>query len=603
MNRKILVNVGPYETRAAILEDGKLCELMYEIKNDEKIVGCIYKGRVSNVVPGTQSAFVDIGIHKDAYLTLTGVENEDMEYQDIFKSPIQDILKVGQDVVLQILKEPTPNKGPRSTMTLSLPGRYLVFMPKLDHIGVSRKISMEKERERLRAIGKRLIPQGSGVVFRTAAEGLEEDMLKSDLDILLKMWKKVEERIANVPPRTLLHRDMPLPMKIARDFFTDEVEEMIIDSEEDYNSIVNDCEFLTPMQRASLELYKDSTPLFEKYGLEKEIERAFDRKIWLESGGYLFFDKTEAMYCIDVNSGRFSGGNGLEETVFKVNVEAAKEIARQIRLRNLSGVIIIDFIDMESPAHRAQVLKALKDGFRGDKNKPHILDFSELGLVQMTRRRTSASLDELRKTPCPCCHGTSKTLSVRTIANALKTQLLSDINHYDTNEFIVHTHKSVGDMLKTKNELKEIEEKTSRKVFLKTKDDMDLEFYSIEPVLSQDKQKELYKDLEPNQEFINEAEIQNENVELPKETENDEKEEIISIADNNETNSIQENENNSEKKSTQPVNKWLNKDKKQHFFNNKKQQYKNKKYNYKPNFNPKSNNKSNNKRFKKSKGR
>lgn len=580
MNKKILVNVGPYETRAAIMEDGKLCELMYEIQNDEKIVGCIYKGRVANVVPGTQSAFVDIGIHKDAYLTLTGVENEEMEYQDIFKSPIQDILKVGQDVVLQILKEPTPNKGPRSTMTLSLPGRYLVFMPKLDHIGVSRKISMEKERERLRAIGKKLIPQGSGVVFRTAAEGLEEDVLKGDLDILLKMWKKVEERIPNVPPRTLLHRDMPLPMKIARDFFTDEVQEMIIDSEEAYNNIVNDCEFLTPMQRASLELYKDSTPLFEKYGLEKEIERAFDRKIWLESGGYLFFDKTEAMYCIDVNSGRFSGGNGLEETVFKVNVEAAKEIARQIRLRNLSGVIIIDFIDMESPAHRSQVLKALKDGFKGDKNKPHILDFSELGLVQMTRRRTSASLDELRKTQCPCCHGTGKTLSVRTIANALKTQLISDAQRYDTHEFLVHTHKSVGDMLKTKNELKEIEDKTSRKIFLRTKDDMDLEFYSIEPVISQDKRESLEKEFNQNSEQEPHQEPSEESKEANKTIQEKQHEATEDSADPQ--NIKKDKDENATNRQT-PSNKWLNSGKKQ-LFKNSKQLWKNKKYNNKANF-------------------
>lgn len=487
MSRKILLNVGPYESRAAIIEDGKLCELMYEIEDDEKIVGCIYKGRVANVVSGTQSAFVDIGIHKDAYLTLTGVENDfDMDLQDIFKSPIQDLLKVGQDVILQILKEPTPTKGPRSTMTISLPGRYLVYMPKLDHIGVSKKIFQDKERERLRGIGRRILPKGSGLVFRTAAEGLEENILKRDLDLLLKMWKRVEEKIASSPPKTMLHRDIPLPMKVARDFFTDDVEEMIIDSEEAYKSIVEDCEFLTPMQRASLELYKDKTPLFEKYGIEKEIEKAFSRKIWLDSGSYIFIDKTEAMYCIDVNSGRFSGGNGLEETVFKVNMEAAKEIAKQIRLRNLAGMIIIDFIDMESNSHRNQVLRVLKEGFKGDKNKPHILDFSELGLIQMTRRRTSSSLDELRKTQCPCCKGTGKTLSVRTIANTLKTDLIKESERYQTAEITVQLHKSVLDVFKahSNKELKDIESVIKRKLIFKPKEDLDIEYYKIEPSLN-----------------------------------------------------------------------------------------------------------------------
>ena len=303
MSRKILVNIGPYESRAAIIEDGRLCELLYEVADDEKIVGCIIKGRVANIVPGTQSAFVDIGIHKDAFLTLNGVEEmNNSDAQDIFRSPIQDVLKVGQDVVLQILKEPTAAKGPRSTMTISLPGRYLVFMPTQPSIGVSRRISQEKERDRLRAIGTKLAPKGTGIIFRTASEGLEEAALKADLDLLIKMWNKVEKKMHKAPPKTILHRDMPLPLKVARDYFDDEIDEMIVDNEEAYKSIIEDCDFLTPLQRASLELYKEDTPLFEKYGIEGEIEKAMARKVWLNSGSYLFFDKTEAMYC---HSGKF----------------------------------------------------------------------------------------------------------------------------------------------------------------------------------------------------------------------------------------------------------------------------------------------------------
>jgi ribonuclease G len=485
MAKKILLNVGPLESRAAIVEDGKLCELIYEISNDEKVVGCIYKGRVSNVIAGTQSAFVDVGMHKDAYLTLTGVENSfEMELQDIFKSPIQDMLKVGQDVVLQILKEPTPTKGARSSMTISFPGKYLVFIPRLEHIGVSRRIHNEKERDRLKSIGKKLLPEGGGLVFRTASEGLEEIVIKRDLDLLVKMWKKVEEKIASAPSKTMLHRDIPLPMKVARDYFTDDVEEMIIDSEEAYMSIVEDCEFLTPMQRASLELYKDKTPIFEKYGIEKDIQKAFSRKIWLDSGGYIFIDKTEAMYCIDVNSGRFSSSNGLEETVFKVNLEAAKEIARQIRLRNLAGMIIVDFIDMQSYSHRAQVLKAFKEGFRGDRNRPYILDFSDLGLVQMTRRRTAASLDEIRKASCPCCSGHGKILSLRSIANDLMTELTLESRKHGIDEFTIQAHKSVIELMKSNKEISELEKTLDKKLTFITNEGLNVENYSITPVFS-----------------------------------------------------------------------------------------------------------------------
>lgn len=488
MSRKILVNIGPYESRAAIIEDGRLCELLYEVPDDEKLVGCIIKGRVANIVPGTQSAFVDIGIHKDAFLTLNGVENlNDTDAQDIFRSPIQDVLKVGQDVVLQILKEPTAAKGPRSTMAISFPGRYLVFMPTQPSIGVSRRISQEKERDRLRAIGQKLAPKGTGIVFRTASEGLEEAALKADLDLLVKMWNKVEKKMHKAPPRTILHRDMPLPLKVARDYFDDNIDEMIVDNEEAYKSIIEDCEFLSPLQRASLELYNEQTPLFEKYGIEGEIEKAMARKVWLNSGSYLFFDKTEAMYCIDVNSGRFSGGADLEETVFKVNMEAAREIAKQVRLRNLSGMIIIDFIDMETPAHRSAVLKCLREGFKGDKNKPNILDFSELGLVQMTRRRTSASLAEIRKEVCPCCQGSGKVLSNTTMANLIKTNVLEEAKRYQTDKLIVYAHKCILDVIRGHKDekLKELEARCGRELILKPTDSFETEYFKIEPLLGE----------------------------------------------------------------------------------------------------------------------
>ncbi|RCK77857.1 MAG: Cytoplasmic axial filament protein CafA and Ribonuclease G [Candidatus Ozemobacter sibiricus] len=491
MSRKIIVNTGPYETRAAILEDDRPVELFFEIKDSEKIVGHIYKGKVSNILPGTQAAFVDIGLPKDAYLTLTGVENtegdDEEELKDIFRSPIQDMLKVGQEVILQILKEPTPTKGPRSTMALSFPGRYLVLMPNVEHIGVSRRISQEKERERLKAIGRKLAPKGGGIIFRTAAEGIEEQDLADDLNLLVKMWQKVEAKARKAPPRSLIHRDLSLTMKLVRDHLNDDVDRMIVDSREEYQEILETCDFLSPLQRAALELYEGKEPIFEAYGIEKEIEMALESKVWLDSGAYLIFDKTEAMVTIDVNSGRFSGGADLEETVSKVNLEAAKVIARQIRLRNLAGIIIIDFIDMHEAKNRQKVLKAFREGFKGDRNRPHILDFSELGLVQMTRKRTSASLDEILKEKCPCCEGRGKTLAIATLANRIRRQVLQEAARIEGKTITVRAHERVVEFLRAHHDqrLKELERRSNRTIHLHAEKGLALDFWKVEAKLNE----------------------------------------------------------------------------------------------------------------------
>ncbi|HOY65832.1 MAG TPA: Rne/Rng family ribonuclease [Candidatus Ozemobacteraceae bacterium] len=484
MSRRILINSGPYETRAALLEDGKVVEVFHEIPDSEKIVGCIFKGRVSNILPGTQSAFVDIGLQKDAYLTLSGVDTGegDDDLQDVFRAPIEQQLKVGQEVILQILKEPTGVKGPRSTMTLSFPGRYLVLMPMVDHIGISRRIGPDSERERIRAIAKRICPKGMGIIFRTAAEGLEERELAADLKLLLRLWEQVEKKIKTAPPRTLLHRDIPLPLKIVREYFTDDVDQCLIDSEEAYRNILEMCDFLSPLQRAGLELYKGPAPLFDAYGIDREIDNALQPKIVLESGASLVIERTEALSTIDVNSGRFAGGVDLEETVFKVNLETAKEIARQIRLRNLAGMIVIDFIDMNDAKHRAKVLKAFRDAMKNDRNRPHILDFSELGLVQMTRRRTSHSLEEILKSPCPCCQGRRMTLSLITLVNRIRNRILDEASRYETPAITVRAHQQVVEALRGPGEarLKELEKRCGRTITLQPQYGLDIESYTID---------------------------------------------------------------------------------------------------------------------------
>lgn len=484
MAKRILINSGPYETRAALLEDGHVVEVFHEIPDSEKIVGCIFKGRVSNILPGTQSAFVDIGIQKDAYLALSGVETgaDDDDLQDVFRAPIQQLLKVGQEVVLQILKEPTGAKGPRSTMTLSFPGRYLVLTPTVDHIGISRRIGPDSERERIRAIAKKICPKGMGIIFRTAAEGLEERELAADLKLLLRLWEQIEHKIKTSPPKTMLHRDIPLPLKIVREYFNDDVDRCIIDSEDAYRNILDMCDFLSPLQRAGLEMYKGPAPIFEAYGIDREIENALQQKIVMESGASLIIERTEALSTIDVNSGRFAGGIDLEETAFKVNLEAAKEIARQIRLRNLAGMIVIDFIDMSDAKHRAKVLKAFREAMRNDRNRPHILDFSELGLVQMTRRRTSHTLEEILKSPCPCCGGRRMTLSLTTLVNRIRMKVLEEAARFDTPTITVRAHQQVIDALRGPGEArqKELEQRCGRTLVLQSVYGLDIETFTVD---------------------------------------------------------------------------------------------------------------------------
>lgn len=487
-SRKIIINSDPFETRAVITESDMPVELFIESRDTEKISGCIFKGRVSKVISGTQSAFVDIGLNKDAFLALGGVEalGDDTDLKDIYRSPIQQMLKAGQHVLIQILKEPTSTKGPRSTMALSFPGRYLVFMPTIEHIGISRKIAQDRERDRLRSIAKRILPKGFGVIFRTAAEGIEEIDLKSDLDMLLKLWKNTEARARRSPPKTLLHSDASLTMKLVREYFTDDVEQVIIDSEHEYKSILDLCDFLSPLQRASLELYHGEAPIFEAFGIEKEIDLALQRKIWLASGGYIFIDRTEAMICIDVNSGRFAGGADLEETVFKVNMEAAEVIARQIRIRNLAGMIIIDFIDMSDTSHKSSVLKALKEGFKGDRNRPHILDFSEFGLVQMTRKRAGKTLDETLKEPCPCCEGRGNVCNVMFVTNRLRRDILQTAKRYECEKISVQCHKSIADYF-LHNEAKnliELQKPLKQKLIIKCDQEKRIESYKVEPVIA-----------------------------------------------------------------------------------------------------------------------
>jgi ribonuclease G len=430
MARTIVVNAGISETRVAVLENGTLSDLSLERKRQRSIVGNVYKGVVTNVLPGMQAAFVDIGLTKDAFLYAGDFTANVGEYERLMLSddeadiddldeseevperdrrevaPIQDVLRKSQNILVQVSKESLGTKGARITSFISLPGRYLVYMPQVSHLGVSRRIRDAAERDRLRRLIKAIRPPGGGgFIIRTVGEGKGEDEFRADVEFLVRLWQQIQARFAQAPPRAALHEEGDLIFRVIRDLFTTEVEEVLIDAEEEYRRGVEYAESLVPALAHRVHLYEGRDPVFEARGIEKEIEKALRRKVWLKSGGYLVIDQTEALVSIDVNTGKYVGKRDFEETILKINLEAVNEVVRQIRLRDLGGIIIIDFIDMEREEHRQQVSRALKKALGEDKSRTNVLEISELGLVEMTRKRVRQGLQSSLMTHCPTCKG------------------------------------------------------------------------------------------------------------------------------------------------------------------------------------------------------
>jgi ribonuclease G len=445
MPRQIVINAGISEARVAVLDGGVLTDLALERKRHRSIVGNIYKGVVTNVLPGMQAAFVDVGLMKDAFLyagdftinvgdyeRLMLTEDEadaDIDLEEAEEPPererreippIEDVLRKGQEILVQVSKESLGTKGARITSFISLPGRYLVYMPQVNHVGVSRRIRDAAERDRLRRMVKALRPAaGGGFIIRTVGEGRGEEEFKADIEFLVRLWQQVQARFAQAPARAPLHEEGDLIFRVVRDLFTAEVEEILIDAEDEYRRAVEYAESLVPALAHRVHLYEGREPVFEARGIEREIEKAVRRKVWLKSGGYLVIDQTEALVSIDVNTGKYVGKRDFEETILKINLEAVNEVVRQIRLRDLGGIIIIDFIDMEAAEHREQVYRALKRALAEDKARTNVLEISELGLVEMTRKRVRQDLRALLSTQCPTCKGSGVTKSDETLTAEL----------------------------------------------------------------------------------------------------------------------------------------------------------------------------------------
>lgn len=494
---ELLVNVEPAETRVALIEEGLVTELHVERAQDRSIVGNIYFGRVGRVLAGMQAAFVDIGLERHAFLqvadtvrpedlddmSLGEASAEDMPSKRINKNtPISQVLKPGQDVVVQVSRAPIDKKGARVTSHVSLAGRHLVFLPTLEQIGVSRRIEDEEERRRLRTAVETLRTTG-GFIVRTVAEGVDEAVLAKDVQYLMKLWSEVLERRRRVKPPTLLHGDLDLVLRGARDLLNARVRRLVVDDRDTYHRVRRYAETFFEDQLEKVTLYTGDEPIFDAFGIEEEVQRAMSRVIPLPSGGTLVFDHAEALTAIDVNSGRFSGGKDLEETITQTNLEAVKEVTYQLRLRNIGGLIVVDFIDMDRPANREKVNKALQEALKDDRAQTTAVRISELGLVEMTRKGSNQSLGRQLFEPCFYCGGTGQLKSRTTISGSILREVGKRALELRSPSIVIECHPSVAEALTTQKELKEaveaVEHRYSKDVHIKAREDFHFERYDI----------------------------------------------------------------------------------------------------------------------------
>jgi ribonuclease G len=518
MTNELIINVTPHATRAALIENGVVTELFIERNRRKGFVGNIYKGRILRVLPGMQAAFVDIGLERAAFLYVSDVYRDDLKDYSFFlqeqedgdlvderfedsseeeeedpynyvlpKKPspqevhIEDVLKEGQELLVQVTKDPLGTKGPRVTMHASLPGRHLVFMPTVNHIGVSRRIEEEKERERLKKIIQKIKPPHSGFILRTVSKGKWEKELKADMDYLIKLWEEIQERKEQTSAPTLLHQDLDLTLRLIRDIFTPEINRLVIDSEEEYEKILSFVETFMPKLRNQVFYYDKEEPIFDAYRVEVQISEALRRKVWLKSGGYIVLDETEALTAIDVNTGKFVGQRNLEDTILKTNLEAVKEIVYQLRLRNIGGIIIIDFIDMEKKDNRENVFLALVEALKADRSQTNILKISELGLVEMTRKRTRESILRTLCETCSYCDGKGYVKSRQTICYEIFRQIRRECHGLRGQKIVLNLHPDIASLLYSQEHegLESLEAECGKKILIKTRYDFHIEQFEI----------------------------------------------------------------------------------------------------------------------------
>lgn len=507
MSAEILINVKPHETRVAYIDSGVLTDLKIERKTSPTLVGSVHRGHVIRVLPGMQAAFVDIGLDKAAFLYVGDIRDDvdsgaypfaDLDRDDVLgmdgesdtpmhsshhnKTPIQELIKEGQSILVQVAKDPLGTKGARLTTHISLPGRFVVYLPTVRHLGVSRRIENEDAREQLRSIVQKINPQG-GVIVRTAGEGASEESLRADIEYLDRLSKEIFKNYEKKKTPGMIHQEPEVELRALRDLMNEGVSAVWVDDIEIHRKVTKFVSQLMPKYKQNVVLYEEKKPLFDLYDIDIEISRSMERKIWLKSGGYIVIDEAEALVVIDVNTGKYVGKKDLEDTILKTNLEALREIAHQLRIRNCGGIIIIDFIDMEKESHREKVLEAFHEELRRDRARTNVVSMSELGLVEMTRKRTRPSLIKTLCEPCSYCEGKGYIKRKSTIANEIFRELERDAGMLENKKtnIVVHCHASVVDWIYEMEgeSLEHIEKKLGKSVAFKIEPNYHVEQYEI----------------------------------------------------------------------------------------------------------------------------
>ncbi|MDP0493392.1 MAG: Rne/Rng family ribonuclease [Fusobacterium sp. JB021] len=451
MNR-IVISVNTFQRKAAIIEDDRVVEIFNERDDESNIIKNIYKGRVANVLPGMESAFVDIGLKKNSFLFVDDLREFEEKYLNGLvnsEKPIEDLLTVGDQVVVQVLNVPRGNKGARVTTNFTIPGKYLVLMPNSDHIAISKKISNEDERQRLQKIFEEIMPNKMGVIIRTAARGKSVYHFEREISYLVKKWQDIEKRISKSKVGEILYNDNDIVIKILRDILNSNIDEIIVDNEEVYLEIIDYINaFSEGKSKTKVKLFYGENEIFEEYNIDKEIEKALQKEVWLDCGGYLVIEKTEALISIDINTGRNTGSYNLEKTVLNTNLEAAREIPKQLRIRNLSGIIIIDFIDMKLQEDKDLVIQQLDSELKKDRLKNNIVHFTDLGLIEMTRKRVGRNLSYFYQTDCPRCNGLGKVRSIEGTIEMIIRELKEVSKEMDIKIVCLLSTKEIIDKIK-----------------------------------------------------------------------------------------------------------------------------------------------------------
>lgn len=507
MASEILINVKPNETRVAYVESGTLVDLKFERKTSPTLVGTVHRGTVIRVLPGMQAAFVDIGLDRAAFLYVgdirEDVDSEAYPFSEIDrdeplstndgeghnherlasnKTPIQDLLKEGQSILVQVAKDPLGTKGARLTTHVSLPGRFVVYLPTIRHLGISRRIENEKERERLKNLVQKINPQG-GVIVRTAGEGAADDQLKADIEYLDRLGKEIFKNYEKRKSPGQIHSEIDVELRALRDMMSEEVTAVWVDDEDVHKKVSKFVSQLMPKYKQNIIFYDQQKPLFDMYDIDMEISRSMDRKIWLKSGGYIVIDEAEALVVIDVNTGRFVGKKDLEDTILKTNLEAVREIAHQLRIRNCGGIIIVDFIDMEKETHREKVVDAIREETSNDRARTHVIAMSQLGLVEMTRKRIRPSLIKTLAEPCEYCEGKGYIKKKSTVASEIFREIEREAPTLDkkNSSIVIHCHSEVVDWIYEleSESLEHVEKKIGKSIAFKIEPTYHLEQYEV----------------------------------------------------------------------------------------------------------------------------